>query len=307
MPFLDSRATCWRLRTCSLAYGNLPLLMGIVNVTPDSFSDGGRHYEPQAAIEHGLRLVAEGAAILDIGGESTRPGAVPVDAAEELRRVLPVIEGLRRQTDVPLSIDTSKAVVAQQALELGAEIVNDVTGLEGDPAMLPLVAKAECGVCLMHMQGNPRTMQANPQYTDVVAEVFYYLRRRRDAAMAAGVLQERIALDPGIGFGKTTLHNLRLLSEVWQLHELGCTVLIGHSRKRFLDWWRSVPPRMDAIGFLAAGFAAEPPPLSSPTNRLAGTIAVALAMACQGAQVLRVHDVAAVREALLTFQAVSGR
>jgi len=300
------RATYWRLRTRRLEFGRVPLLMGIVNVTPDSFSDGGRYFEPQAAVEHGLRLVAEGAAILDIGGESTRPGATPVDTSEELRRVLPVIRGLRRQTDVPLSIDTSKAAVARQALDEGVEIVNDVSALEGDPEMLPLVAAAECGVCLMHMQGKPQTMQENPRYSDVVVEVFDYLRRRRNALTAAGVSQEQIAVDPGIGFGKTTRHNLQLLSAIKRFHELGCTLLIGHSRKRFLDWWRSLPPGVDAAEFLTDPAFDKQPPVSSPADRTAGTVAVALAMMLQGVQVLRVHDVATNREALLTFLAVCG-
>ena len=178
--------------------------MGIVNVTPDSFSDGGRFFDPDKAIALGLQLAAEGADVLDLGGESTRPGAAPIDAQEELRRVLPVFTSLRKQTDVPLSIDTSKAAVAEAALDAGAEIVNDVTALEGDPQMLPLAVKSGCGVCLMHKQGEPATMQADPHYDDVVAEVFGYLRGRRDALLAAGVEQDRIALDPGIGFGKTT-------------------------------------------------------------------------------------------------------
>jgi dihydropteroate synthase len=258
--------------------------MGVVNVTPDSFSDGGRFYEPATAVGHALRLAAEGADLLDIGGESTRPGAEPVSPSEELRRVLPVITALRRQTAVPLSIDTSKAVVAQEALAAGAEAINDITALAADPVMPALAASSGCGVVAMHMQGNPRTMQQNPSYRDVVGEVLDYLRRRRDALLAAGISQERIALDPGIGFGKTTEHNLALLRAIGQFHTLGCPLLVGVSRKRF-------------IGQVLGEPAAE---------RTFGTIGAALAAARQGVQVLRVHDVAAVRQALLLFEAAGG-
>jgi dihydropteroate synthase len=280
LPFAD----CWKLRRRRLALGRLPLLMGIVNVTPDSFSDGGRFFDVQAAVEHGLRLVAEGAEILDIGGESTRPGSVPVDLQEELRRVMPVVEELCKRTDVPVSIDTAKAAVARRAIAAGAEIINDVTALAGDPAMAPLAAESGCGVCAMHCRGTPRTMQDNPVYADVVAEVLEYLRGRRDALLAAGIEQDRIALDPGIGFGKTTEHNLQLLANVRRLHELGCPVLIGHSRKRFLA----------EVGD------------GEDSDRTTGTVAVALALARQGVQILRVHDVAAVRRALVLFDAAAG-
>ena len=222
----------WKLRTRTLAFGRLPLLMGIVNVTPDSFSDGGHFFDADAAVEHGLRLAAEGADILDIGGESTRPGAEPVDVQEELRRVMPVVEALCQQTDVPVSIDTSKASVARHAIHAGAEIINDVTALTGDPAM-PAGGRNRLRRVLMHIRGT-RTMQDNPVYADVVAEVLEYLRDRRDALLAAGIEQDRIALDPGIGFGKTTEHNLQLLANAWRFHALGCPVLVGHSRKRFL-------------------------------------------------------------------------
>jgi dihydropteroate synthase len=267
----------WKLKTRTLAFGRVPLLMGIVNVTPDSFSDGGKFLETDAAVKHGLQLAADGADILDIGGESTRPGAEPVDAEEELRRVMPVIESLCKQTDVPVSIDTSKAVVARSALDAGAEIINDVTSLTGDPAMLPLAVEMGCGVCAMHMQGTPSTMQDNPVYTDVVAEVIEFLRGRRDALLTAGIAQDRIALDPGIGFGKTTEHNLQLLGNIRRLHELTCPVLIGHSRKRFLS-----------------------------DRGASGTIEVAMTLARQRVQILRVHDVAAIRQALIAFQAVGG-
>ncbi len=261
-----------------------PAVMGIVNVTPDSFSDGGRYVEAEAAVEHALSLVEAGAAILDIGGESTRPGAAPVSADEERRRVLPVIERLAEATDVPISIDTSKAAVAREALAAGAVIVNDVTGCEGDPAMLNVVADGECGVCVMHMLGTPRTMQDAPRYGDVVAEVKQYLAGRRDALEAAGVPRESITLDPGIGFGKTFEHNLELLRRIGEFHELGCPLLVGHSRKRFLGEILDDPE----------------------ADRTAATVGVAMHLASAGVQVLRVHDVRPVVEALKAFSAARG-
>ena len=287
----NALADSWRLRTQTLKFGELPLLMGIVNVTPDSFSDGGEHLDADAALEHALRLAAEGTDILDVGGESTRPGASPVSVREELRRVLPVIEGLRGKTDLPISIDTSKAEVARAALDAGAEIINDVSAMQPDPDMLSVAVESGCGVCLMHMQGEPRTMQLAPVYTDVVAEVVGYLRDRRDALTAAGVPQNRIALDPGIGFGKTTRHNVQLLRNIGRLHELGCPVLVGHSRKRFLA---------DAAEPWGGGLG------QTVRERLPGTIGAALSLARRGVQVVRVHEVAAVRRAMLLFQAVGG-
>jgi len=281
-------ARSWKLRTTTLEFGRLPLLMGIVNVTPDSFSDGGRYFEPSAAVEHGLRLAAEGADLLDVGGQSTRPGSQPVGVEEELRRVIPVVSELCRQTTVPVSIDTLKAAVARRALDAGAEAINDVTALCGDADMLPLAAASGCGVCAMHMLGTPRTMQQDPCYDDVVAEVLEYLRGRRDTLIAAGIPQQRIALDPGIGFGKTTAHNLALLSSAWRLHSLGCPVLVGHSRKRFIE---------KVLGEKAGQL---------PPERTAGTIGVAISLARQGVQILRVHDVAAVRQALLLWEATGG-
>jgi dihydropteroate synthase len=258
--------------------------MGIINVTPDSFSDGGLYADPPAAVEHGLRLAACGADILDVGGESTRPYSTPVAPETELARVLPVVEGLARRSSLPVSIDTSKAVVAREAIAAGAEIVNDVTALLGDAAMPGLVAESGAGVCAMHARGTPQTMQDDPRYQDVVAEVFEFLRGRRDALAAAGIPHERIALDPGIGFGKRTEHNRALLLHAWRLHELGCPVLVGHSRKGFIQRLLDQP-------------AADP---------LAGTIGVALALARQRVQVLRVHDVENVRQALALFEAVGG-
>jgi len=279
-----SPSPIWKLRGRTLAFGRLPLLMGIINVTPDSFSDGGHFLDPAAAVEHGLRLASEGADLLDVGGESTRPGATAVAAAEELRRVMPVVAGLCRQTSLPVSIDTSKAIVAREALAAGASIINDVTALEGDAAMQAVAVESGAGVCVMHMQGSPRTMQENPKYTDVVREVLDYLRRRRDALGEAGIEPDRVAVDPGIGFGKTAEHNLGLLREAWRLHELGCAVLVGPSRKRFIA---------QQIGDPAA-------------DRTAGTIGVALALARQGVQVIRVHDVAPVRQALALYEASGG-
>jgi dihydropteroate synthase len=258
--------------------------MGIVNVTPDSFSDGGKYFDPALAVEHALRLVADGADLLDVGGESTRPYSQPVDAEEELRRVMPVVKALCRQVSIPVSIDTSKSAVARAAVEAGAEIVNDVTGLEGDPEMLPLVVRAGAGVCVMHMQGTPRTMQDNPIYGDVVEEVLGYLRGRYDGLLAAGVAADRIALDPGIGFGKRTEHNLHLLSNANRFHALECPVLVGHSRKGFIGRFLEDPD----------------------CDPLPGSIGVALALARQGVQVLRVHDVGPVRQALALFEAAGG-
>ncbi len=296
----NKSADRWKLRTRTLVLGELPLLMGIVNVTPDSFSDGGRFFDADKAITHGMQLAAEGADILDVGGESTRPGAATIDAQEELRRVIPVLEALCEKTDLPVSMDTSKALVAKSAIDAGAEIINDVTALQRDPDMLPLAVESGCGVCLMHMQGSPRTMQDEPVYADVVAEVFEYLRIRRDALLAADVSQDRIAVDPGIGFGKTTRHNIQLLANIGRLHELDCPVLVGHSRKRFLAGLggTGVSP------VLRSGTGNMPAP--PPADHLPGTIGVAMSLARQGVQILRVHDVAAVRRALLLFQATGG-
>ena len=281
---LARRATLWRLRTRTLQWGARPLLMGIVNATPDSFSDGGKFFDPEAAVARGLQLAADGADLLDVGGESTRPYADPVDAAEELRRTTPVVERLVRESGVPVSIDTSKAIVAAAALDAGAEAVNDVTGLAGDPAMLPLAVDSGAGVCAMHMRGTPQTMQDDPQYEDVIAEIRAYLRQRRDALLAAGIVPERICLDPGIGFGKTHEHNIALMAACWQFHELGCPLLVGHSRKGFLG---------KLIG-------------DKEADRTAATVGGALALAVQGVQVIRVHDVRPIREALLAYVACGG-
>ncbi|HEX3975330.1 MAG TPA: dihydropteroate synthase [Solirubrobacteraceae bacterium] len=253
-------------------------VMGVVNVTPDSFSDGGLYIDAGAAIAHALELEAEGAAILDIGGESTRPGAAPVDAPAELDRVLPVIEGLRaRGVGAQISIDTSKAAVAAVALDAGATLINDVTALRGDPEMAELVAARGVQCCLMHMLGEPRTMQDDPRYDDVVSDVKAFLEERMAFAVARGVAEESIMLDPGIGFGKTAEHNLELLARVDELVALGRPVVIGTSRKSFLG--RITGRTVD--------------------ERLAATIATNVLAYERGARVFRVHDVAPVRDALV--------
>jgi dihydropteroate synthase len=269
--------------------------MGIVNVTPDSFSDGGAFLDPDAAIEHGLDLVTQGASILDIGGESTRPGAEPVSEVEELRRVIPVIEGLvAAGTIAQISIDTSKAKVAEAALGAGASLVNDVSALRADPQMVALVAESECECCLMHMLGEPKTMQSDPRYGDVVAEVKAFLLQRMRFVTGEGVSEERIMLDPGIGFGKTAAHNLELIDRLAELAELGRPIVIGTSRKSFL-------------GRIAADVAGLAEPLDAQ-HRLAGTIATNVLALERGASVFRVHDVAPVREALAVAAAtLSGR
>jgi dihydropteroate synthase len=260
-------------------------IMGVVNVTPDSFSDGGRFFDCDAAIRHGLELEAEGAAILDIGGESTRPGADPVSASEELRRVLPVIEGLiAAGAKAEISIDTSKAEVADQALHAGATIVNDVTALRADPEMAPVVAAEGAALCLMHMLGDPRTMQDDPRYDDVVAEVSAFLHERMAVAVAAGVPIDRIVLDPGIGFGKTVAHNLELLRRLDELVAVGRPVLIGTSRKSFLG--RLTGRDVD--------------------HRLAATIATNVIAYIHGASIFRVHEVAPVDDALKVAAATVG-
>ncbi len=265
-------------------------LMGVVNVTPDSFSDGGLFLDPVAAIAHGLELLEQGAEILDVGGESTRPGAEPVGAAEELRRVLPVVEGLAARSGARISIDTSKASVARAALEAGATLVNDISALRGDPEMAAVVAQSGAECCLMHMLGEPRTMQGaggvgGPLYKDVVAEVKAFLEERLEFAVGEGIAEERVLLDPGIGFGKTLEHNLQLLRRLHELAALGRPLVVGTSRKSFL-------------GRILAGAA--------PAERLPGTIATCVLAYERGASVLRVHDVAPVRAALAVAAATLG-
>jgi dihydropteroate synthase len=272
----------WTIRGTQIPLSDHPLFMGIVNATPDSFSDGGRFLQADAAVEHALGLVSEGAALLDIGGESTRPGSEAVPVEQELERVIPVIARLAEATSVPISVDTCKAEVARRALRAGARIVNDISGLQFDPEIVNVCRDFGAGVVCMHIQGTPRTMQVDPKYDDVVEEVYRYFAERLDSLTRAGLSAESIVLDPGIGFGKTAEHNLELLAGIPRLRELGRPVLIGHSRKRFVK--RVLGRNVD--------------------ERLFGTIGISLAAAVRGAQVLRVHDVAASRDAWLAFQAV---
>ena len=260
-------------------------VMGIVNVTPDSFSDGGRSADVEAAVAHGLMLVEQGAAILDIGGESTRPGADPVDADEEIARTIPVIEGLRARWDGPISVDTMKPEVARAAVAVGATMWNDVTALGFAPDSLATAAELGCDVVLMHMEGEPRTMQTDPRYDDVVAEVADWLTARADAAMAAGVARERIWLDPGLGFGKTAAHNLALTARLDRLAATGFPVLYGASRKRVIQ---SIDPTA-----------------TDPADRLGGSLTLALEAARLGASILRVHDVRETVQALAVQAAVA--
>ena len=283
-PPLSQRSAHWQLRTRRLDLPRRPLVMGILNVTPDSFSDGGQFDDLRAALNHGVRMAAEGADLIDIGGESTRPYSEPISAEDELRRVLPVVQGLAERVGAVLSIDTSKALVAKEALAAGAEVINDVTALTGDPGMIEVALETGAGVCAMHMRGTPQTMQVQPVYDDVVAEIFAYLQRRRDALLAAGIDRDRLALDPGIGFGKTHEHNLTLLNHCHRFHALGCPLLVGHSRKGYIG---------KVLGDKLA-------------DRMAGTLGVSLSLARQGVQVLRVHDVGPTHEALLLFEATGG-
>ena len=256
------------------------LVMGVVNVTPNSFSDGGLFFDPDKAVAHARRLIEEGADLIDIGGESTRPGAQPVDAHEELRRVIPVLRALS-DSPVPLAVDTTKPLVMQAALGEGASLINDVTALR-EPGALEVAAASDAGLCMMHMQGDPRTMQVAPHYDDVVGEVRQFLSERIDAAAAAGISCERIAVDPGFGFGKTVEHNLELLRHLERFAELGAPVLVGLSRKSTLGAITGRPA----------------------TERLAASVAAALIAVQRGARILRVHDVAATRDALAVLVAV---
>ena len=258
-----------------------PNVMGIVNVTPDSFSDGGKYSSVERAVEHALQLIAEGADILDIGGESTRPGAAPVGLDEELRRVIPVIEALSKVTTVPISIDTYKPEVMRASIQAGADIVNDICALREDGA-LEIVTNSNAGVCLMHMQGKPQTMQINPQYTDVVTEVKQFLADRVEACLAHGIARERIMLDPGFGFGKTTAHNVALIQHLGSFVELGFPLLVGLSRK-------------SVLGRIAGG---------DEQQRLHAGLAASVISVMKGAKIVRVHDVKATVDALKVVTAV---
>ena len=278
---VESPRPPWRLPRSRLPEGRT-LVMAVVNVTPDSFSDGGRYASAEAAVDHGLRLAAEGADLLDVGGESTRPGAHPVAAEEEVRRVLPVVRELARRAGVPVSIDTSKADVARAAIEAGAEVVNDVSGLQRDPALGAAVARGGAALCLMHTRGTPLEMGQRAGYADLLGEVQGELLEAVRRAREAGIAEERLALDPGLGFAKNAGHNLLLLRRLRELTQLGRPLLLGASRKSFL-------------GGLSGKPAAE---------RLSGSIAAAVVAAVHGASVVRVHDVAATREALAVVDAM---
>jgi len=265
----------WRVSSRELDVNERTFLMGVLNVTPDSFSDGGNFYDPDRAVKHGCDLAQQGADILDIGGESTRPGSQPVSEEEEIARVGPVVRELKKiLPDTLLSIDTSKASVAAMALEAGADIINDVTAGRGDPAMMATVASSAAGFALMHMQGTPRSMQADPSYSHVVRDVKEVLQERMNAAIRAGIQKDRLVLDPGIGFGKTLEHNLHLIAGLPQFHDLGVPLLLGVSRKRWIG---------DLTG-------------RPVDQRCAGSLAGAAACLERGAHILRVHDVSETRD-----------
>jgi len=269
-------------RDCRLDLSR-PRLMGILNVTPDSFSDGGDYLAAERALRQGLRLLADGADLIDIGGESSRPGAAPVSQQEELDRVVPVIERLRNETDLPLSVDTTKSAVARAAILAGANYINDISGLRFDAGMAAVAAESGAGLFLMHTRGTPRDMQKQTAYADLLAEVTAYLRQGIDLALAAGVSPRALAVDPGIGFGKSVAGNLTLLRHLERLHELGYPVLLGTSRKSF-------------IGRILDQ--------DDPRRRLAGTLATLALAVDKGVQIFRVHDVRAARETLLVAWAI---
>ena len=259
-------------------------IMGVVNVTPDSFSDGGSFIDPEQAIAHGRKLLSDGAHILDIGGESTRPGADPVDEREERARILPVIEGLAGDEGAAISVDTRKPQVAMAAIEAGAQIWNDVSALTYSSDALEVAASLECRIVLMHAQGDPKTMQDDPHYDDVVEEVYAFLGARIEACVAGGIEEARLIVDPGIGFGKSLAHNLALLHRLDRFSDLGCPVLLGASRKRFIA-------ALDRAG--------------PATDRLGGSLAAVLEGMRRGASIFRVHDVAATRQALAVSMAIN--
>ncbi|AWZ20975.1 Dihydropteroate synthase, DHPS [Roseovarius sp. TM1035] len=259
-----------------------PQIMGILNVTPDSFSDGGQHFDPEVALAHARQMASDGAAILDVGGESTRPGAAPVPVEDEITRTAPIISALRAGLTTPISIDTRKAAVAQAAHAVGANLINDVAGLTYDPALAPYAATHALPVCVMHAQGSPETMQQDPRYDHVLLDVYDWLAARIEALEALGIPRARIITDPGIGFGKTVAHNLTLLQNLSLFHSLGCPVLLGASRKRFIGEISRTPVAAD---------------------RIPGSLAVALGGVAQGVQILRVHDVPETRAALDLWRA----
>jgi len=276
------RERIWKIGERALDVSRHGLIMGVLNVTPDSFSDGGERYDAVKAIAAGVAMVKSGAHILDIGGESSRPGATPVSEDEELARVLPVVRGLREETDAPISIDTYKSNVARAALNAGADIVNDISALRFDPAMAAMIAAEKVPVVLMHMQGTPRTMQREPKYDDVVREVRDFLAAQLYTAMDAGIAQGMIVIDPGIGFGKTLQHNLQLLRGLPMIAALGQPVLVGTSRKAF-------------IGRILN---------AEPLDRVEGSLATAVASVLAGANIIRAHDVAETAKAVKIADAI---
>ena len=272
----------WKTSTGIIEFAETPLLMGILNVTPDSFSDGGDYLDAGKAVARALQMVEEGADIIDLGGESSRPGSKSVTVEEELRRVISIVEKLVEAVSVPISIDTTKSEVARRCIEAGVAIVNDISGLTFDPAMPDVCAEFGAGVVVMHMQGNPQTMQENPRYDNVVNEIDCFFRQRMESLMAAGIAEESIVFDPGIGFGKTAAHNLEILANITELKKIGCPVLVGHSRKRFLA---------KVLG-------------RDVDERLFGTVGVSIALAAQGVDILRVHDVLATKDAIAAWNAI---
>lgn len=273
----------WKVRGRLLQLGPLPWLMGIVNVTPDSFSDGGQFFDVSRAVDQARALIGDGADIIDVGGESTRPGSETVALDEELRRVVPVIERLAAESPVLISIDTTKAEVARQALAAGAAIVNDISGLRFDPAMPAVCAEWQAGVVAMHIQGTPQTMQLNPHYDDVLGEIAAYFHERLQMLESQGIPRECVVLDPGVGFGKSVEHNVAILSHVQRFRDTGRPVCIGHSRKRFLKKLLGRPV----------------------DERVFATVGISVALAAQGTEIIRVHDVAATRDAILAWNAVA--
>jgi dihydropteroate synthase len=280
------RGRLWKIGDRIFDLSRQGLIMGVLNITPDSFSDGGNFFDAENAVEHGLRMIAEGARIVDVGGESTRPGAEAVAAEEELRRVIPVIEQLRRRGELIISIDTSKAEVARAAIQAGASIVNDVTGGRGDEEMMPLIAETKSAFIIMHMQGIPQTMQTAPQYTNVVSEVFDFFRQQYTRAIVYNIDPMAIAFDPGIGFGKTLEHNLELLAQLERLRAFDRPIVIGVSRKSFL-------------GKLINS--------TQISDRLAPAVALTSLLRTRGADVLRVHDVKENVNALKVTEAILQR
>ncbi len=264
------RADTWTIKDQVLRFRKTPLIMGILNVTPDSFSDGGNYYTVQAAVDRAKQLEDAGADMIDIGGESTRPYSQPVDQADEVQRIAPVLERLQGAISIPISIDTTKASVARIAIDLGAKIINDVSGLEADEQMIDVARETQAGICAMHRQGTPQNMQDNPSYENCTLEILEYLRQRDTSLTKAGIAPERICLDPGIGFGKSHQHNLELIRSVGLFHQLGRPLLVGHSRKGF-------------IGKILG---------DKDLGRDYGTLGVSFTLQVQGVQILRVHDVA---------------